>query len=289
MAYDRRFKVPDKLLFRASNNLLEFLAAIVTPWIDIIGGRLSPGDCALSMTDSTTAEGWMKKSNFLKPNDDPVQVTARVGAARKYTSIFMNADVKGYSQRFARKLNNVADVLSRDWHRSNEELTFILQHHFPEQTPASFHLSPLPSEIDSWMISLLRQLPVSKQLREHHMTTALELGSIGNSIASPSDAMTLTLTSSASLNEISCSGLLPWLSEKADSHAIALNHWLKAQSEVPSHMWYRPFGNRAYRIPLKTQTPCLASFFHDSSGPIAMTIPSRSNKRPCLSLSSMNG
>jgi hypothetical protein len=49
-----RFRIPDNLLFCASNNLLEFLAAIITPWIDIIGGRLSPGDCALSMTDSTT-------------------------------------------------------------------------------------------------------------------------------------------------------------------------------------------------------------------------------------------
>jgi len=52
-----RFRIPDDLQFRASNNLLEFLAAVITPWIDIIDGRLSRGDCALSMTDSTTAEG----------------------------------------------------------------------------------------------------------------------------------------------------------------------------------------------------------------------------------------
>jgi hypothetical protein len=31
-----RFRVPDEHLFKASNNLLEFLAAVVTPWIDII-------------------------------------------------------------------------------------------------------------------------------------------------------------------------------------------------------------------------------------------------------------
>jgi hypothetical protein len=52
-----RFKVPDDLQFWASNNLLEFLATIITPWINIIGGCLSTGDCALSMTDSMTAEG----------------------------------------------------------------------------------------------------------------------------------------------------------------------------------------------------------------------------------------
>jgi hypothetical protein len=42
--YAWHFKVRDELQFRASNNLLEFLAAIVTPKIDIIGGRLSLGD-----------------------------------------------------------------------------------------------------------------------------------------------------------------------------------------------------------------------------------------------------
>jgi hypothetical protein len=50
--------VPDSQqpFFRALNNLFEFLAAIIMPWIDIIGGRCSPGDCALLMTDSTTAK-----------------------------------------------------------------------------------------------------------------------------------------------------------------------------------------------------------------------------------------
>jgi hypothetical protein len=63
--------VPDNLQFRALNNLLEFLAAMIAPWINIIGGRLSPGDCALSMTDSTTAEGWMKKSNSASQTTTP--------------------------------------------------------------------------------------------------------------------------------------------------------------------------------------------------------------------------
>jgi hypothetical protein len=33
-----RFRIPDNLLSRASNNLLKFLAAMITQWIDIIGG-----------------------------------------------------------------------------------------------------------------------------------------------------------------------------------------------------------------------------------------------------------
>ena len=39
-----RFYLPEHLKFRASNNLLEYIALIITPWIDIIEGILKPGD-----------------------------------------------------------------------------------------------------------------------------------------------------------------------------------------------------------------------------------------------------
>ena len=70
-----RFAIPDNLLFCTSNNLLKFLAAVITPWIDILNDRFTAGDCALSMTDSTTTEGWMRKSNFVESNESPVQAT----------------------------------------------------------------------------------------------------------------------------------------------------------------------------------------------------------------------
>jgi hypothetical protein len=54
-----RSYIPEPLKFRASNNLLKHLAAIISPWIDIIEGCLKPQDCILSMTDSTAAEGWL--------------------------------------------------------------------------------------------------------------------------------------------------------------------------------------------------------------------------------------
>jgi hypothetical protein len=112
----------------------------------------------------------------------------------------MHADVNGYSQWLAGKLNNVADALSRDWHRNKEALTFILRSHFPEQMLASFCISQ-----NSWLISLLRQLPMSEQLREHHTTTGLEPGSGGGDIVSSSDANTPTSTSSVELSIILCS------------------------------------------------------------------------------------
>ena len=49
------FYIPLWLKFRASNNLLENLATVITPWIDIISKILGPEDCSLSITDSSTS------------------------------------------------------------------------------------------------------------------------------------------------------------------------------------------------------------------------------------------
>jgi hypothetical protein len=64
--------IPKNLQFRASNNLFEHLAAVISPWVDIIAGRLGHQDCVLSMTDSTTAEGWLRKSNFTELGECPI-------------------------------------------------------------------------------------------------------------------------------------------------------------------------------------------------------------------------
>jgi hypothetical protein len=70
-----RYYLPQYLKFQASNNLLKHIAAIITSWVDIIAGRLTCGDCALSMTDSTTSEGWLKKTNFIEDGKSPIQAT----------------------------------------------------------------------------------------------------------------------------------------------------------------------------------------------------------------------
>jgi hypothetical protein len=200
----------------------------------------------------------------------------------------MDADIKGYSQWFGGKSNNGADALLRDWNINKDKLTSILRSHFTKQMPENFQILPLPSEISPWLISLLQLLLVSKQLREQHTTMGLVPGGDASNGVSLLDSTISTLTSSVKLSEIFCLEHLQWLSEKDGSWGIALNHWLKEQSAVPSRMWYRSFGNWEDRIPQKTQTTCLASFYHGSSGPTGMMTPKKCNKRPFLSPSLMN-
>ena len=57
--YAWRFDVPEFLCFRAPNNLLEYISSIITPWVDMLAGRLNQGDCAQSMMDSSTSAGWL--------------------------------------------------------------------------------------------------------------------------------------------------------------------------------------------------------------------------------------
>jgi hypothetical protein len=113
------------------NNLLEFMASIISPWIDILAGRLNRGDCALSMTDSTTSAGWIQKTNFKEDN-------ATRSIARHHAALFIESDIKEYSQWFEGKKNQVADALSRELERSDNDLTNTLRSLFPSMLPQHF-------------------------------------------------------------------------------------------------------------------------------------------------------
>ena len=102
---------PQRLrLFQASHNLLEHLAAIIMPWVDILAGRLTDSDCALSMTDSTASEGWLQKTNFKEDSNDAIQAITRIEVAQKHAKLYMSRGIKEYSQWFPGEDNNVADA-----------------------------------------------------------------------------------------------------------------------------------------------------------------------------------
>ncbi len=84
------------------------------PWVDIIRGHLKLGDCTLSMTNSTTSEGWLKKTNICKLGDKPIQASVRLKAARMHAMNYMTTGSREYSQWFSGKDNVVVDSLSRD-------------------------------------------------------------------------------------------------------------------------------------------------------------------------------
>ncbi len=132
---------PERLTFCASNNLLKYAASIISPWVDMLAGCLKRGDCALSMTDSSTSAGWHHKINFreiIGEYSDPVQAMVRIEMAHHHATLFLKVGIKEYSYWFLGWKNNVADALLHDFDCSDDELTQILYETCSSQLHSTF-------------------------------------------------------------------------------------------------------------------------------------------------------
>ena len=189
------------------------------------------------MTDSSTSEGWAKKSNFTELIEDPIQAEVRIEVCRKDAQRNLEYKLKDYSQWFPGDQNDVADALSRDNDRTDQELTYLLFKFCPSQMPRHFKIAPLPAEINSYLISVLQKLPVKKQLQEKHTRTKIGRGPDGRNIAFPLDLKMMSiLTASPGATGSNSWEPLPWLCVKGGIQDHLMVPWLRAQSEVPFHM-----------------------------------------------------
>ena len=284
-----QFEIPQELRFRASNNLLEFIASIISPWIDVLEGRLNKGDCVLSMTDSTTSAGWIRKTNFKEDGDDfnKIEASVRIEIARHHASLMINAGIKEYSQWFEGKKNQVADALSREFELTKQNLTNTLRSSFPSQLPEHFEIVQLPIEISSWLISLLQKLPVKEQLREEHTKAKLDPGDDSSCTSCQSDLKTTnSLSLSPSLNKIESCVRSPWLCGKDDFQRHLMTDWLREQSKIPFRMYVRPSGKMECQTLQRTRTDNLASFYQDYTEPLGMKTQTKSNRKRCHPASS---
>ena len=231
---------PDHLLGRAHINLLEFLASLIGPWIDMTTGYLSREDCFLVMGDSTTAAGWIHKTKFKGKNEDDNDFTARLMVARKYARLTLDYGLKLYSQWFPGRDNVVADCLSRDGHLSRQDREFVLTSLFPSQLPPNFRPIQVPDEIISFVSSVLLSLPRRTERFKQRNRTGLEPGNVG-SISLPLSACEATSVWRYFPEHKNMKSSLPFppSSETVTLQQAALRGWLAAQSVIPSQMYHR--------------------------------------------------
>ena len=276
-----RFYLPPELRFRASNNLLEHLAAVISVWVDILAGRLTPGQCCLSLTDSTTSEGWTASTNFTELTEEPIQAAVRMDVARSHALRLLDAGVKDYSQWFPGEENVVADALSRDLDRTDSDLTDVLNRFVPEQLPQGFTIVPLPRKISSWVTSLLARLPAKGQLQEEHTLSRIGRGAVGSSTPRPLVSTTSTSTGSPEGSGSPSWVPLPWHSAADDFRLRVMAPWLRERSEVPSAMYLRPSGITTGQTQQRMKTATLAAFYRGSTAPSRTATPKRSSRKRC--------
>ena len=175
-----RFVIPEKLRGRAHINLLEFLTQVVSVWIDIVENKSTDEDCILCMGDSTSAIGWLRRSNFRAKDENDVEWEVKQSVARKLANLVLDTNTVLYKQWFAGELNVVADSLSRDGYYldSNAHHSFLASVTSP-QLPLNFYISPVPTEISSFITSTLEQLTVKKHRLIPQKPSELALGNAG--------------------------------------------------------------------------------------------------------------
>ncbi len=84
-----------------------------------------------SKKDSSSASGWLNKSNFGNLEDEIIQLTT----ARKLAELLIQSESSLYSQWYPGDQNSISDSLSCDFHIPPSNLAFLLLSHFPDQAP----------------------------------------------------------------------------------------------------------------------------------------------------------
>ncbi len=258
-----RFEIPIDCRLRTSINSLEFIACIINIWVDVFHNTIDPESCLLSQTDSSSAAGWLRKSNFA----DKVDETVQLATARKAAELLIQSESCLYSQWFPGDQNSISDSLSRDFHIPPANLSSLLASHFPEQAPFGLTILPLPPDIVSWLTCLLLSQPRKEPWSKEQQRSKFALGLDSNPTYSPSDCSqipTSTISTEPKKLKFSVPSLTP--SEKADFVLKnTINPSSQTQSEPPWIAWLRPSSWLTEQTPGWTRTTNLHSFYNASS------------------------
>jgi len=279
-----QWEIPLDLQGRATLNTLEFLASYVSIYMEIHESPVTANDILLSQGDSTSATGWIRKSNF----DEEVQ-PLQLLIARALATLILDHNIGLYSQWFPGDENDVGDSLSRDHHLSADAIVLMLSSAVPEQVPPGFGIKVLPpalvSQLTLWLRSLPRVKPPQTQpLRSKHGTgrTTSNILTTLRSRPTPSSRILTHMNDAASCPP------LPLPTDTApsptkptsDPHLQALQLYLE-QSVPPLMQWLRPTGLTTIAAP-STMPPVGNSStpFNDSCEATPTKIQPQNPRRP---------
>ena len=276
------WEIPENLRGRAHINLLEFMAQLISIWIDSIEGRIVPLDCLLGMGDNTASMGWLRRSNFRENDENDVEWLAKQKIARKVAELVLEKNACLYRQWFKGEANTVADSLSRDgYFLSNKTHKDFLLATVPHQVPANFNISPISKEIVLYISSILLLMPVKKLRLKAQKPSDLARSNVGllSSLASGSTIYSSKI--SHAFNKTSSCQLSPNPCEKPPSLLQIKMNWWKAQSMPPSHMWLRPSGQTTGLTQDWTLTEKCRSSSKSNSEDIAIKMVPKESKKHC--------
>jgi hypothetical protein len=257
-----RFEIPEHLRLRASINLLEFMAAIITIKMSLLHDPKSPFPRFLSFTDSSSALGWLYHSTF-----NPVNQPQHDKVARYFATTLFEADATLHPVHIPGKANIIADSLSRDFHVTDDALTSFLlspsctslQH--PSQIPESLAIKSVPKELTSWIASTLESLSPSKESLPTPSSSTLLLSNFGQSSSSEAKSHQVIHSSNDTMRicDPLSSSALPTVSDTTTTREPRKPPLQVDTSLPPCQMWFRysgtTFGLTPHATPQENEAP----------------------------------
>jgi hypothetical protein len=257
-----RLEIPSDLRLKKSQNFLEYLACMTQVVCMLAEGNWKPGDCFLSIGDNISALQWIRKSKFC-PEKDPEQAT-HLALARYMTRLMADRNLVHFGQWLPGSDNGVADALSRQHDKTDEELTGFIVSTYPEQTPDGFQIRALPPEITSWALYWLRHTRGMREWPPAPFPRVTRGGGGGSS--SCTTANSTMISSSHNLPNTNDTYSLAHLhnvsaTTSGQSPRKDMITWLRAHAAPPLNLCLRPSSLPVGKIPVKTRMEDLRSFY----------------------------
>jgi hypothetical protein len=237
-----RYLLPTHLRGRASINMLEFIAAIVTIHLSITKDtHTTSHPHILAFTDSSSAAGWLYHSTF-----NPIKNKCHDDMARYLARLLFKHNATIHPEHIPGKDNDVADSLSRDFHLNNTDLLTLLTPqltHTHAQGPHTLKISSPPPTITSWIASMVGSLPQTKESLPRPSLSSLARSQNFRPTSLDAGSPTPSWTPTHNPNKLSSCQDMHTTSDTADNSKPSLRPPFKAtRSLPPSHMWFRPSG-----------------------------------------------
>jgi hypothetical protein len=273
-----RLKIPEGCIFRGDdtvNNVLEFLGMSVSVLLLIQESKEDGEDfpCLMVLGDNTSAISWLFKSGRVPRTSKYYKAVKAI--ARHIARSVMAAHAKLCSQHLAGELNTVADILSFEGNcRSkvepltkdcpdDETLTQRIHNCHSQVVPIGFRIRPIPSDVESFVISILQMLVRSWTPRgKRHIKKETCIGEGGGSSSSagglgetPSSIRYRPTSSDSSSPEGSlfvsgCSNSTP----RVNLLRSVRSQWYRRLFETPLAAWHRRSGNVEGPAPSTSRT-----------------------------------
>jgi hypothetical protein len=299
-----RLRVPPTCAFYGDstiNNLLEFLAMMVTTWLilldcDTLG---LTEECILVLGDNTSAIGWLFRSGQIPKTS--FYYAAVQFVARKLAELLTDSSHILASQHLKGEKNVVADLLSYTGstrvepnplapdNPSDQVLTARFHSFLPQLIPEDFTILPLPEEILSFVTQALQIAESSWILAKNPPTRAKTAYGADGSDSATKPASTVTPSSllypkgnaNSSFDPFSpCIATLPGL-QQADFLENVRLPWWRQLCALPQATWLRRSGVVSNKAPFTSRTaPSFGPPSERSSKPSTTSTLHPSGKRP---------